>query len=119
MEFYCLCRKVDPCDERLKDEAYYESKVVLRPLLNQDYCLTMDNWFSSPDLFQKLCDKQTDAMGTLCQNRKGVPTEIKKTKLKKGEHVSAYKDKLIIMKWKDKKDTHLMSTVHDYKIIEK
>jgi hypothetical protein len=43
----------------------------------------MFNWFSSPDLYSKLCNKQTDAMGTLHQNRKGVPDEIKKEKLKK------------------------------------
>jgi hypothetical protein len=27
--------------------------------------------------------QQTDTMGTMCQNRKGVPDEIKKEKLKK------------------------------------
>jgi hypothetical protein len=39
-------------------------------------------------------------MGTLHQNRKGVTEEIKKEKLKKGESVAVYKDKLMIMKWK-------------------
>lgn len=29
----------------------------------------MDNWFSSPDLYSKLYNRQTDAMVTLCQNR--------------------------------------------------
>lgn len=102
-------------DESLKDEAY-GSKVVLElidPLLNQGYMVTMDNWFTSPDLFEKLCNKKTDAIGTLRQNRKGVPNEIKQAKLKKGEHVSAYKDKLMVIKWKDKKDICLMSTTHD------
>jgi hypothetical protein len=61
-------------------------------------------WFSSPDLCDKLCSKQTSAVGTLQQNRKGVPFETKKEKLKKGEHVSIFKDKLMIMKLKDKKD---------------
>jgi hypothetical protein len=42
-------------------------------------------------------------MGTLHQNRKGVPAEIKSSKLKKKEHVSIYKDRLLIMKWKNKK----------------
>jgi hypothetical protein len=58
----------------------------------------MDNWFTSPDLFHKLCSKLTDAMGTLHKNSKGVPTEIKRAKLKMGEHVSVYKDRLMIMK---------------------
>ena len=34
-------------------------------------------------------------------------------KVKKGEYVSAYKDKHFVMKWKDKKDIFLMSTTHD------
>jgi hypothetical protein len=71
----------------------YGSKVVLQlmvPLLKQGYCVIMENWFSSPDLFHKLCSKQTDAMGTLRQNREAFPAEIMSTKLKKGEHVSVY-----------------------------
>jgi hypothetical protein len=55
----------------------------MAPLLNQGYYVI--NWFPSPDLFHKLCSKQTDAMGILLQNRKGVPAEIKHAKLKTGE----------------------------------
>jgi hypothetical protein len=57
-------------DESLKDEPY-GSKVFLQlmiPLLNEGYHVIMDNWFSTTDLFHKLCSKQTDAMGTLHQN---------------------------------------------------
>jgi hypothetical protein len=74
-------------DKSLKNEPC-GSKAVLQliaPLLNRWYGVIMDNWFSSPDLFLKLFSKQPDAMGTLCLNRKGVPAEIKSTKLKMGE----------------------------------
>jgi hypothetical protein len=37
-----------------------------------------------------------DAMGTLRQNRKGVPDKIKKEKLRKGENLAVYKDKMIL-----------------------
>jgi hypothetical protein len=37
-------------------------------------------------------------MGTLHQNRKGVPAEIKGAKLKKVEHISIYEDRLMTMK---------------------
>jgi hypothetical protein len=70
----------------------------------------MDNWFSRPDLFHKLCSKQTDAMGTLCQNRKGVLAEIKRAKLIKGGYVSVYKGRIMIMKWKNEKD-HFISNI--------
>jgi hypothetical protein len=59
-------------EKSLKNEPH-GSKVVLQlkaPLLNQGYRVIMDNWFSSPDLFHKLCSKLTDAMGTLHQNRR-------------------------------------------------
>jgi hypothetical protein len=52
-------------------------------------------------------------MGTLHQNRKGVPAEIKSAKLKKGEHVSVYKARLMIMMWKNQKDIRLISTTHN------
>jgi hypothetical protein len=77
----------------------------------------MNDWFSSPDLFYQLCSKQTGAMGTLHQNRKGVSAEIKSSKLKKGKHVSVYKDRLMIMKWKHKKYICLIITIHDDKMV--
>jgi hypothetical protein len=88
----------------------------MAPVLNQGYCVIVDSLFSSPDLFHKLCSKQTNAMGTLRHNRKCVPAEIKSAKLKKGEHVSVYTDRLMIMKWKNKRDISLISTAHDDKI---
>jgi hypothetical protein len=56
-------------------------------------------------------------MGTSCQNRKGVAVEIKSTKLKKGKHVSVYKDRLMIRKWKNEKDICLINTTHDNKMV--
>ena len=79
----------------------------------------MDNQFLSPDLFEKLCSQNMDAVGTLRQNRKGVPSGIKNSKLKKGESVCAYKDNLFDMKWKDKKDISLMNTNQDEVMIKK
>jgi hypothetical protein len=38
------------------------------------------------------------ALRTLLQNKKSIPDETKKAILKKEEHVSVYKDKLMIMK---------------------
>jgi hypothetical protein len=38
-------------------------------------------------------------MGTLHQNRKGVPVEVKSAKLKEGEPVLFYTDKLMTRKW--------------------
>jgi hypothetical protein len=91
-------------DESLKNEPY-GSKVVLQlmaPRLNHGYRVIMNKWFSSPDLFIKLCSKQTDVMGTLHQNGKGVPAEIKSPKLKGRTYFSLQRQTKIV-KWKDEK----------------
>ena len=42
--------------------------------------------------------------------------QIKQAKLKKGERISAYKDKMMIMKWKDKKDlSHEYNSLNSYR----
>jgi hypothetical protein len=57
-------------------------------------------------------------MGTLRRNRKGVPAEIKSAKLKKkGELVSDYKHRLMIMKWINEKDICLISITYDNKMV--
>ncbi|KAG8239357.1 hypothetical protein J437_LFUL018887 [Ladona fulva] len=49
-----------------------------------------------PDLFQRLVQRRTDAVGTVKITRKGVPNWLKK-KLKKGEVVSAKCGKLVAL----------------------
>jgi hypothetical protein len=56
-------------------------------------------------------------MVTTHQNKKGVNAEIKSAKLKNEEHISVYKDRLMIKRWKDKPDICLISTTHDDKIV--
>jgi hypothetical protein len=56
-------------------------------------------------------------MGTLHQNRKGVRAEINSAKLKRGNSFSVYKDRLTIVKWKDKMNICHISTTHDDKIV--
>jgi hypothetical protein len=77
----------------------------------QGYRVIMEN------LFHKLCSKQTDAMGTLRQNKTALPAEIMSTKLKNGEHISVYTERLMIMRCKDKKGICLVSTTHDDKMV--
>ena len=69
------------------------SKVIyslVNPLFGKGYCISMDNFFSSSQLYNMLCDNNTDSVGTLCANRKGVLKEIASKKLKKGEIAAMY-----------------------------
>lgn len=92
------------------------SQVVMnlaKPLLNKGYCLTMDNFYNSPQLADLLISYKTDVYGTLRATRKDVPKSLRETRLQHGETISYQRGKLLVMKWKDKKDICLISTVHN------
>lgn len=97
------------------------SQVVMtlsKPLLEKGYCITMDNFYNSPQLADLLITKKTDVYGTLKLTRKEVPSELKKKKLKKGEVVAFQRGKVCVLKWKDKKDVSLISTIHTNTCVE-
>ncbi|XP_064639800.1 piggyBac transposable element-derived protein 4-like [Lineus longissimus] len=99
-----------------RDNPSMGAKVVLslaHPLLDQGYGINMDNFFSSPVLFDFLCQHETDAVGTIRSNRKGLPVQMKQKRLKKGESCEYYRGKLMALKWRDKKDVHMLSTYHN------
>ncbi|XP_026467553.1 piggyBac transposable element-derived protein 4-like [Ctenocephalides felis] len=50
---------------------------LMKPLINKGYCLTIDNFYSSVELFKLLSVFKTDAYGTVRSNRKGLPINIK------------------------------------------
>jgi hypothetical protein len=96
------------------------SKVVLslvHPLLGKGYTVNMDNFFSSPALYDLLCRHQTDAVETLRSNCKGVPKELSGKKLKKGDIYAMYSRKLMVLRWRDKKDAYMLSTYHDHNTV--
>ncbi|GFV79420.1 tyrosine-protein kinase SYK [Trichonephila clavipes] len=72
-------------EEFLKPEFSKSMQVVLtlmKPLLNKGYCVTLDNYYSSPILTDTLFKYKTDSYGTINLNRKEVPSYVK-SKLKK------------------------------------
>jgi hypothetical protein len=81
------------------------------PILDRGYTIYLDNWFNSPDPADKLCQRKTDCIG-MRLNKKGVLEKVKVAKLKKGDSVAAFRRKQMFMKWKDKKDVTLVSTMH-------
>ena len=88
------------------------------PLFGKGYCLYTDNFFMSPSLADILVSKQTDFVGTLRLNRRNVPQKVKEAKLKKTEIVVAFKNKTMVLKWKDKRDVTVLSTIHDNSMVK-
>ena len=88
-------------------------------LRSKGYRVFMDNFYSSPDLFQDLKKEGFEACSTLRSNRRGIPAEVKNVRLRKGESHFSQDDSLLFMKWKDKWDITMISTFHDDTFIEK
>ncbi|XP_068089513.1 piggyBac transposable element-derived protein 4-like [Hyperolius riggenbachi] len=77
------------------------------------YCLTTDNYYTSPELYEHLIRHKTDSYGTVRPNRRNLPSAFSAQKLKPGEITAWQKGKLMALRWKDKKDVSVLSTVHN------
>ena len=77
--------------------------------------LYMDNFFSSPDLFDDLAQKQISCCGTVRLYRKGMPKDLKpKTlRMKHGDIRVRTRGDLTAVVWKDKRDVCLLTNIHD------
>ncbi|CAF1690820.1 unnamed protein product, partial [Adineta ricciae] len=94
---------------------------LVEDYLDVGHCIVMDNYYSSPQLFLQLVKRNTDAVGTVCCNRKSLPSDFKTAKLRKNERIARYYNKLMALKCHDKKYVHMLSTYHknDTTIIQK
>ncbi|XP_023238888.1 piggyBac transposable element-derived protein 4-like [Centruroides sculpturatus] len=98
------------------------SRIVLSladSLLGKGYCLTTDNFYSSPHLADYLVTVQTDFYGTVRTTRQQIPAEVRNKKLKKGETVAMQRGKVMALKWQDKRAVTLLSTVHNPSMVRK
>lgn len=86
---------------------------LMKPLLNNGYCLTVDNFYSSPQLADLLIANKTDIYGTVRPSRKDMPPSFRSKKLKKGEVVAFQRGKVTAMRWKDKRDVSILTTIHN------
>lgn len=92
---------------------------LMKPLLNKGHCLTTDNFYTSPELAEILIKNKTDTYGTLRVKRKGVPKNISfPKKVSKGFTKTYRKGKVMVMRWRDKKDVFFLSTIHGCSMIE-
>ena len=79
----------------------------------------MDNFYTSPDLFAELREQGFGACGTVRINRRGLPPDLKKN-LEKGDICSvAIDDSMLALKWADKRQVSMLSTLHDDSMVTK
>lgn len=83
---------------------------LLRPFLGNSHTIYLDNFYSSPGLFNLLHNNSTNACGTVSKRRQGMPKFEKH--LKKGEACFRSSNSLLAMKWLDKKEVYMITTMH-------
>lgn len=81
---------------------------LMEPYLNKGHTLYVDNWYTSPALFHYLHDNNTGACGTVRSNRRGMPDF---GPVGKGDCEIAHNDKILALKWYDKRVVHMLTSV--------
>lgn len=103
------------------------TKVVLgllheADLLNRQHHIYMDNYYTSPELFEELYAKDTYACGTVRKNRKGLPQAVTGAKLKKNSGEAVFRrnttNQLLCLKWCDKRNVLMLSSIHDANMVD-
>ena len=93
---------------------------LVEDLAGKGYNIFMDNFYSSPALYHDLYNKGFGACGTVRIDRKGLSDTFKTKRLKKGEIYSEKTSEgMLCLKWKDKREVCMLSTLHDDSVIEK
>ena len=92
---------------------------LTKDLVGKGYHVYCDNFYSSPSLFLQLHTMGIGACGTARIDRRGVPLHFQKAKLQKGEIMTYNDGPLMGLKWQDKRQVVMLSTIHDATIIEK
>ena len=79
----------------------------------------VDNYYTSPALFSELRERGFGACGTVRVNRRGMPPELKKNLEKGSICLVAIDDSMMALKWADKRQVSMLSTVHDDSTVTK
>ena len=74
----------------------------------------MDNYFTSPALFDDLFQRKINVCGTVRYDRRGMPRDIgpKSLKMKRGDIVTRVRGNLRAVHWKDRRDVYILTNMH-------
>lgn len=81
-------------------------------IAGKHHVVNMDNYFTSPDLFERLHEMDILARGTARVNRRGYPKGLLKDQdvKERGQYVACQKQEMTAVKWRDKKIVNFLST---------
>ena len=89
--------------------------VVMRlvdPLLKKGYHLYIDNYYCEPSVCATLAAKKTMVCGTVRKNRQQMPRDLGDQPLDRGQIDYRRRGNVVALKWRDKKDVFMLSTMH-------
>lgn len=90
-------------------------KLLLAPCSDAGRLLYTDNWYTSPLLAHYLHRCNTGLCGTLRRNCKRMPNFLK---LKKKEVRRQKSEGILVLKWRDKRDVHVLTTFHKGRMLD-
>lgn len=87
---------------------------LVRKVEGVGHKLYMDDYFSSPQLFDTLLKRKINSCGTVSYNRREMPHDIRPNyiKLKRGDIITRVRGNLSAIRWKDKRDMYLLTNMH-------
>ena len=88
---------------------------MTKKIQGRGHKLYMDNYFSSPNLFDDLAMKQIYCCGTVRPNRKGMPQDLgpKRMTLQWGNLQVQTRGDLTAILWRDKRDVCILTNMHN------
>ena len=81
-------------------------------LLDMGHHVYLDKYYNSPDLIGLLHKRKTYACSTVRKNQKSLPLPVTQAKLKQDETVFCCKNKLLALKWMDRREVYILSGLH-------
>ena len=112
---YCCNLEFYTGEQESSDDATLEIvSRLISPYLECGRTLYVDNFYTSPDLFTYLREKNTLACGTMGMSQKNGPPKAIVPKLKKGDtDVTLFTDgKLNLIRFMDRREVRLLTTAH-------
>jgi len=74
--------------------------------------LYVDNFYTGISLAKELLKRKTLLCGTVRKTRRGLPPAVVSCALQKGTSVTRRQGRIIVTKWKDKRDVLMLSSFH-------
>ena len=101
------CGKLDP----ISGFGHAETAVLklIEKLLDCGRVLYVDNFYTSVSLAEELLKRKRLLCGTLRKNKKHLPKNVVSSKYKKGQQIAKRKGRIIVQKWKDKRDVMMLT----------